>query len=405
MRRRPRPRRRRGRGGPDGDALAVHRPLRRRFSAPHHAPAGRGGRRRATSEASRRDGGRARRSRSPASPASALRFAERAPLLAVVGAALIRWPRDDSGGGDGGDDGDDGGGGEPDSGGSPPLALGLTLRVGARGGEVTRALALRIGRSLFAPAPGECARDEIRRWRCRRASRGDRVRDGDRRTARGGGGRRGAAGGGGGGRPWRRDRCRGRRTAAVEARPPCAAARVPFRCRQRDDCARASDGALSPAPPSLGFGGDSGRAEEIRTVCARLRVLGGCGGGAVPDDGFGDAFGGAAATSDAVGAAPEASVAVALPLALIVAGVRARRRVCSSERAFAERWRDCAAADALASSSAVAAAASAARGGGATAMSATVVWRRRSRGGAAAPASRHGAALDALSRRMAACGS
>ena len=37
-------------------------------------------------------------------------------------------------------------------------------------------------------------------------------------------------------------------------------------------------------------------------------------------------------------------------------------------------------------------------------MSATVVWRRRSRGGAAAPASRHGAALDALSRRMAACG-
>ena len=160
MRRRPRPRRRRGRGGPDGDALAVHRPLRRRFSAPHHAPAGRGGRRRATSEASRRDGGRARRSRSPASPASALRFAERAPLLAVVGAALIRWPRDDSGGGDGGGGGDDGGGGEPDSGGPPPLALGLTLRVGARGGEVTRALALRIGRSLFAPAPGECARDD-----------------------------------------------------------------------------------------------------------------------------------------------------------------------------------------------------------------------------------------------------
>jgi len=133
-------------------------------------------------------------------------------------------------------------------------------------------------------------------------------------------------------------------------------------------------------------------------------VLGGCGGGAVPDDGFGDAFGGAAATSDAVGAEPEASVAVALPLALIVAGVRARRRVGSSERAFAERWRDCAAADARASSSAVAAAASAARGGGATAMSATVVWRRHSRGGAAAPASRHGAALDALSRRMAARG-
>jgi hypothetical protein len=51
-------------------------------------------------------------------------------------------------------------------------------------------------------------------------------------------------------------------------------------------------------------------------------VLGGCGGGAVPDDGFGNAFGGAAATSDAVGAAPEASMAVALPLALIVAGVR-----------------------------------------------------------------------------------